>query len=110
MFFEPLKVAEFIDHLRSGDETAAFWTAYALSENEEMTKTAVFPDTEYNDLELAALLEAQLNYIQFAPMAEAYGTVIPKIMGAILVYLQDYAISHEDDNGEISSEPSSEPE
>ena len=105
MFFEPLLVAEFAEHLRVGDEAAAFWTAYRISENEEMVKNATFDDSEYNDLELADVLTAQLAYIQVAPMAEAYSVVIPRIMGLILMYLQDYAIANEADDGETSSEP-----
>ena len=106
MFFKPDVAKKFVQYLRDNDEGRAFLAAYDLCDDDELTKTAVLPATEYNDEVLADLIEADLALMLTSCVHACYGQIVPRILGLALDYMERKALaSSEEEDGETGSEP-----
>lgn len=106
MNFDQTLAQRFLDALRI-DPHVAFLIGHEFLGDLELLKTAKFEDEEYNDLELAELMQADLDRIAVAPVGETWGYLIPRFMGRVVAFLQDFAAENaewDDEDGEISSE------
>lgn len=104
MAFNPLDAQAFVDALRGDDDEAPVLAAFKLTEDEQLGKSCIWPDAEYNDdLALASVIQDKLTELSSASVAVAFGTLIPQIVGYALQYLESLAI--ESDDGKTDSEP-----
>lgn len=95
----------FIAALRDGDEAAAAIAAIDLTANLDAENTVPFDETDYNDTELADLIQARVNLMHTAGVHENYGTHIPVIQGLALAWLERKVLGNEEvDDGETGSE------
>jgi hypothetical protein len=104
MFFNPIAAGKFAEALITDDQEAAFQAALDLTAAEGLCKSAVLPAVEYNDTELGNLIQAKLQALTTATVAQAYGTIVPEITGFALAYLENLAHSEDPDDGKIDSQ------
>lgn len=105
MFFQPDIAEKLVKYLRAGDKGHAFLAAYDLVECPDLAKTAVLPEGEYNDEELANLIEADLNESLVASVHVRDGQIVPRVLGYAFYFLEACALADdEEEDGETGSE------
>jgi len=98
-------ILSFISALRSGDEAAAAIAAIDMTASLSEENTVPWDETDYNDTELADLIQARVNLMYTAGVNENYGTHIPVIQGLALAWLERKVLGNEEvDDGETGSE------
>lgn len=105
MFFKPEVATKLVKYLRAGDQGHAYLAAYDLVEDPELAKTAILPEGEYNDEELANLIEADLNEALVASVHVRDGQIVPRVLGYAFYFLEVCALADdEEEDGETGSE------
>ena len=100
MFFEPLVAQTLVEALLTHNQAQAAIAAKRLVSNETLRNSAIKPSVEYNDLELAEVIQAKLVQMSTASVAMVYGTLVPEILGLALDFLE----KQKESDGEASSE------
>ena len=100
MFFEPLVAQTLVEALLTHNHAQAAIAAERLVSNETLQNSAIKPSVEYNDLELAEVIQAKLVQMSTASVAMVYGTLVPEILGLALDFLE----KQKESDGEASSE------
>lgn len=93
MLFELQHALNFVKGLREGDDALAFTSAFLLTEDDGLAKTAVLPEISYTDAERADAVDALLARITVAGYSENYGILIPQVLGLALDYIEDLALA-----------------
>lgn len=95
----------FVAALREGDEAAAAIAAIDLTANLNEENTVPWDETDYNDTELANLIQARVTVMHNAGVNENYGTHIPTIQGLALAWLERKVLGNDEvDDGDTGSE------
>lgn len=109
MFFKPDLAEKLVKYLRAGDKGHAFLAAYDLVEDPDLAKTAVLPEGEYNDEELANLIEADLNEALVASVHVRDGQIVPRVLGYAFYFLEACALANDEEEDGESGATGSEP-
>ena len=102
--FNPEAVQRFLDLVQCEDEFQALALATDILSSWPDEENCIFPDSEYNDEDMVEAVQADLNELLLAPVAQCYSTYIPRIVG----YINHYVLARVeyDDDREIGSESS----
>jgi hypothetical protein len=92
---------EFVRALRDEDNENARSMAELVTRDPNAVNYGVAPDKEYNDAELADLIEANLKGIDEGRWDMTNAVYLPKVIGAVLYWLNK---DHGEDDGKTSSE------
>lgn len=93
---------EFVQALREGEKVIAHIYALAVTSDPNAINYGIPPDREYNDTELADLIQGHLNGIDQGRWDMTSLVHLPAVIGAICYWLA--AEESEEDNGKVSSE------
>lgn len=92
----------FVQALRDGDREEALYCANGVTMDPDAVNSSVPLDREYNDTELADLIEGHLSGIDQGRWDMTSQVHLPVVIGAIYYWITKE--QHREDDGEVSSE------
>ena len=100
--YNHLAALTFVDSLREGDRDAAMIAARAVTADPDAVNYGVMPDKEYNESDLADLIELNLQGIEQGRWDMTSKVYLPAVIGAICHWIA--AEADREDDGKTSSE------
>lgn len=101
--YNPLAARLFAAALAKGDLANAYEFGLDVTDSLEMVNSSIPPEKKYNDKELAELIQSYITQIEQGRVDLNWSVNIPRLIGAVMAWLEDNALEQEETDGKVDS-------